>query len=115
MKGMHPDTGGAIDDDVEHIRRSIQRILTTPAGSRVMRREFGSLVPDLIDYPDSPANRLRLVAASYMAVIRWEPRVHFQSAEIQTGMDGKVSIDLRCQRVTGPRAGASINLSIPIK
>lgn len=115
MSGLRADTGFATDDEVEHIQRSIRRILTTPIGSRVERRPFGSLIPDLIDHPDNPSNRLRLIAATYMAIIRWEPRVRLSSASIVTTFDGQVGIDMQCQRRDGPRSGSAINLSIPLK
>lgn len=115
MSGMHAATGKTIAAEIDHIWASVRCILVTPMGSRVMRRPFGSLIPDLIDHPDNPANRLRLIAASYMAIIRWEPRVRLTRASITTTADGKVSIDMECQRRSGPRSGSSINLSIPIR
>lgn len=115
MSGMSANSGRATEDEVEHIRQSIKTILTTPVGSRVKRREFGSLLPILIDHPANPANRLRLVAATYMAVIRWEPRVHIDNAIVAINADGRVVIDLEARRRNGPRSRQSINLSIPIR
>jgi phage baseplate assembly protein W len=40
--GMNSQTGLSISE-VEHIRQSVRDILVTPVGSRVMRREYGSL------------------------------------------------------------------------
>ena len=48
--GMNPDGTGNLND-MEHLKQSVRDILTTPLASRVMRREYGSLVPDLIDEP----------------------------------------------------------------
>lgn len=48
--GMNPDGTGNLND-TEHLKQSVRDILTTPLASRVMRREYGSLVPDLIDEP----------------------------------------------------------------
>ena len=44
--GMNPDGTGNLND-MEHLKQSVRDILTTPLASRVMRREYGSLVPDL--------------------------------------------------------------------
>lgn len=112
--GMHGHTGRRIDD-VDHIRQSITDILTTPVGSRLKRRTYGSLLPSLIDQPASPANRLRLIAATFMAVIQWEPRVSLSQAAVQVAADGRVSVEIAAQRTSGPRAGSAINLNIPIQ
>jgi len=115
MAGMNRKTGRAIDDDVEHIRQSIVDILTTPIGSRVKRRTYGSLIPTLIDQPINPANRLRLTAATVMALIHWEPRISLLRSTIDITMEGKATIDLYAVRRTGPRSGAAINLAIPLR
>lgn len=115
MSGMAADTGRAVPDDLEHIRRSIARILTTPLGSRVKRREFGSLIPDLIDHPTNQANLLRLQNASLMAILRWEPRVTAPAGKIVVAFDGSATVDLDLVRRGGPRAGQPINLNVPIR
>ncbi|MCV6588938.1 MAG: hypothetical protein OIF57_07920 [Marinobacterium sp.] len=50
MQGMDSVTGKPLAD-MAHIRQSITNILTTPIGTRVMRRDYGSVLPDLIDRP----------------------------------------------------------------
>ena len=50
MMGMNAATGRALSG-LDHIRQSIAEILTTPIGSRLMRRRYGSEVPELIDQP----------------------------------------------------------------
>lgn len=111
---MNRDTGRAMDE-AEHIRQSIRDILITPLGSRVMRRTYGSLIPDLIDHPSNPANRLRLMAATVMAIIQWEPRVQVTAASLAIDMAGNVQIDLEANRRTGQRAGRRLNLWVPIQ
>ncbi len=113
--GMNRATGKGFADEAEHIRQSIRDILTTPVGSRVMRRRYGSLIPSLIDQPGNPANRLRLMAATVMAIINWEPRVSVQSATIDIAMDGTVTVDLQAIRTDGARAGAALSLAIPLR
>lgn len=111
---MNRETGRALDEDA-HLRQSIRDILTTPIGSRVMRRPYGSLLPDLIDHPANPANRLRLMSATVMAIIQWEPRVQITSATIALDRDGRVQVDLEATRRTGQRAGRRLNLSVPLQ
>lgn len=72
--GMNPDGTGNLND-TEHLKQSVRDILTTPLASRVMRREYGSLVPDLIDEPMNNTTRLQCMSAAVIALTRWEPRI----------------------------------------
>ena len=74
MAGMDAQTGRALDG-VAHLRQSITDILTTPIGSRVMRREYGSRLPALIDAAVTPGRLIDLYAATAEALARWEPRI----------------------------------------
>lgn len=82
----------------DHIRQSIVDILFTRIGSRVQREEYGSLLPELIDQPLNEATRLRVAAATLMAVARWEPRVNLAGAEISVQPSGAgVNVLLRAE------------------
>ncbi|MNP17787.1 Lysozyme [compost metagenome] len=59
---MNRETGRPIAL-LDHIRQSVADILTTRIGTRVMRREYGSQLPDLIDQPFNAATRLLAYAA----------------------------------------------------
>lgn len=111
---MNRDTGRRILDESDHIRQSIGDILTTPVGSRLMRREYGSLIPELIDHPGNAANRLRLMSASIMAILRWEPRVIVQSSALSIGLDGKAELQIEAVRRGGPRSGSRINFNLAL-
>lgn len=111
---MNRDTGRVMDE-ADHIWQSIRDILTTPVGSRVMRRPYGSIIPDLIDQPMNPANRLRLMNATVMAVIKWEPRVIVSSASLSLAADGRAQVDLEAIRRTGQRSGQRLNISVPLQ
>ena len=84
MIGMSAETGRTISD-AAHLQQSIADILTTPIGSRVMRREYGSLLPDLIDAPFNDATRLQAYAAVAMALMRWEPRIRLSRVQLSLG------------------------------
>ncbi|MDH1586995.1 GPW/gp25 family protein, partial [Stutzerimonas stutzeri] len=91
---MNRTTGTAIDSTA-HIAQSIGDILTTPIGSRVMRREYGSLLPDLIDAPFNDATRLQAYAAVAMALLRWEPRIRLSRVQLDLGEQaGQVLLDI---------------------
>ena len=76
--GMNPDGTGNLND-MEHLKQSVRDILTTPLASRVMRREYGSLVPDLIDEPMNNTTRLQCMSAAVIALTRWEPRIAWKA------------------------------------
>ena len=85
--GMSRNSGELLSND-DHLRQSIHDILTTPLGSRLMRRSYGSLLPFLIDSPANNATRLRLMAATATAIIRWEPRIKVSKVTLAIINDG---------------------------
>lgn len=85
--GMSRDNGTQLSTD-EHLRQSIRDILTTPLGTRLMRRDYGSLLPFLIDSPANDATKLRLMAATATALIRWEPRIKVSKVSLSLINDG---------------------------
>ncbi len=111
MTGMNTITGRALDD-LDHIRQSIRDILTTPLGSRVMRRDYGSIIPELIDQPANAVNRLRLASATVGAIARWEPRVRITRVAFDFDAEGKAAVDMDAVRVDGPRAGTPVGLNV---
>lgn len=98
-------TNGQRMDSSEHIRQSIRDILTTPIGSRIMRREYGSLLPALIDQPLHGVTRVRLYAATYVALLRWEPRIKIDSIAVLESAfaEGKIILEL-VARMSDPRS-----------
>ncbi|WP_038789844.1 baseplate assembly protein, partial [Burkholderia pseudomallei] len=48
MRGMNAETGRSMSG-LDHLAQSIGRIVSTPLGSCIQRRTFGSELPDLID------------------------------------------------------------------
>jgi hypothetical protein len=74
MIGVDQNTGRALEG-VAHLIQSVARILSTPLGSCIERRDFGAELFDLIDAPSNAATRVRLFAAIATALMRWEPRI----------------------------------------
>ena len=50
MRGMSATSGKELEG-LDHLKQSIIDILTTPIGSRVMRRNYGSRLFELVDKP----------------------------------------------------------------
>lgn len=61
-------------DGIAHVRQSIADILTTPIGTRVMRREYGSELAGLLDRPLTQGTLVDVYAAVASALAKWEPR-----------------------------------------
>ncbi len=107
--GMSRDTGRAITES-DHLRQSVRDILLTPQGSRLARREYGSLLSALIDQPQNPALRLQIMAAVYVALRRWEPRLQLDTITVNSSnMDGAMVIELAGQRNDGVPVSLSVS------
>lgn len=74
MNGVNRQTGKRLSGTA-HLRQSVIDILTTPVGSRVLLRDYGSDIPDLVDAPQDDQTRLKIIAATASALSRWEPRL----------------------------------------
>ncbi|MTC57449.1 MULTISPECIES: GPW/gp25 family protein [Providencia] len=109
--GMNAKTGRSLNDG-EHIRQSIADILRTPIGSRVMRRQYGSMLYDLIDQPQNPSLRLKIMSACYMALMQWEPRVRLQAIDYIRSDIGEMAVSLSGVIVS---SGEPVSISIPVR
>jgi phage baseplate assembly protein W len=113
MKGMHRSTGKPLDGTA-HLIQSIGDILSTPVGSRVMRRDYGSLLPELVDAPANPLTRLAVFAATAIALAKWEPRLKLTKVGLSVGLaPGQFELELDGQRLDLPGAPAA-TLAVPL-
>lgn len=114
MRGIDVHTGKAIEG-LAHLQQSISDILETPYGARVMRRDYGSLLPYLIDQPFHAGTRLRLYAATATALMRWEPRVQLSHVAMELGAaPGQVVLILEGTRTDTPVA-TPVSLTVPLQ
>ncbi|MDO6525438.1 GPW/gp25 family protein [Motilimonas sp. 1_MG-2023] len=107
--GMNRGNGREIND-LSHIRQSIADILTTPIGTRIMRREYGSHISELIDQPQNGATRMKMMAATVMALLAWEPRVDVVQIDIAKSDAGAAEITVHGV-VNGQNLAATVRLS----
>ena len=108
---MSRHTGLNIEKETNQISQAIQDILTTPIGSRVMRRTYGSLLPIMIDAPFNEITRLQLYAATATALIQWENRINLELISIDILDQGKFILDLKVVVVD---SNQNESLSIPL-
>ncbi|MDF7673523.1 GPW/gp25 family protein [Acetobacteraceae bacterium ESL0709] len=92
MAGIHAQTGKALDD-LAHVRQSIRDILTTPLGSRVLLRDYGSRLFELVDSALTASGRMAIYQAVVTAFVLWEPRFSVQKVEVTSGT-GSMALDL---------------------
>jgi phage baseplate assembly protein W len=93
MNGMNRFTGQVLSG-VDHLRQSIEDILTTPIGSRVMRRDYGSRLYQLVDAPINRALLVEIYSATAEALLKWEPRFELTRVRVEHITVGKIQIGL---------------------
>jgi len=92
--GVNAVTGAPLSD-WDHTQQSIRKILKTPIGARVMRRDFGSELPDLIDAKMTPRNILKLYSSAATAIQKWEPRFRMRFGRItRADVAGALSLEI---------------------
>ena len=93
--GMAADSGRLLVG-IEHLRQSVRDILTTRIGTRVMRRDYGSDCPGLVDAPMTPGTLVHLYGAAAKALRRWEPRLRLSRLQaVGATPEGRLSVDLK--------------------
>lgn len=112
MSGMDRITGAEIAE-IDDVRQSIADILSTPLGSRIARRTYGSRLFDLVDAPGNTANRVLLYAAVATALMRWEPRIRIQRVDIapSDALQGAWTVNL-ASTIVDAATSQSFRLSI---
>lgn len=115
MLGMNARTGGAIEGD-EHLVQSIEDILSTPIGSRVMRRDYGSLLFELVDAPTVKITLQQIFAAVAVALHRWESRLQLARVFVTRGLaSGEISIGVEGYRTDRPGPNSFTRLIVPLR
>lgn len=112
---MSATTGERIDG-MAHLRQSIQNILTTPIGSRVMRRNYGSLVPSLVDQPDNLLSQTRVFSAIHSALLAWEPRIEVKGIRSlrDVARPGYAEYEITAQLKTAFAKSQPLRLRVPV-
>lgn len=93
MAGLDRVTGKPLEG-WPHVAQSIRVILSTPIGTRVMRRTFGSWIPYLVDAPSTQDTLTRVFVAAATALDIWEPRFILQRVTVINAVPGHLEIDI---------------------
>ena len=93
MNGMDRNSGKPLGG-VAHLKQSITDILTTPIGSRVMRRDYGSRLFARIDAPITGELVAEIYADVVEALFNYEPRFEVSGVSVVSIDKGKIVLDL---------------------
>ena len=94
MIGMDRHTGQPISG-IEHLRQSIEDILTTPLGSRRQRPEYGSQLRRFVDLPVTEGWKSAVQAEVARALGRWEPRLKLSQVRVIAVLNGRIEFELK--------------------
>jgi phage baseplate assembly protein W len=108
---IDPNTGGvAAAGGAEKLKENIIHILLTGTGERVMHRDYGAGLRQLVHDPGNEALRAILQHQIAKAVGRWEPRVAVE--QVRVALDGPTLVAEIVYAVRRTRQRQS--LSVPI-
>lgn len=96
MLGMNVDTGEPLDG-LAHLKQSITILFNTRIGTRVLRRDYGSDLPNLIDRPADDELRVDMFIAIAEALNKWEPRLALQEAGMTVLEPGVIDFSLTAE------------------
>lgn len=85
---------GKSEEGLEHLQQSILDILTTPIGSRVMRRNYGSKLFQLIDAPVNNETIIDIYAAVAEALSMWENRIEVYEVKVTDIGVGELTLSI---------------------
>ncbi|HGM4965464.1 TPA: GPW/gp25 family protein [Pseudomonas putida] len=101
MIGLDRRTGQQ-STGLDHLKQSVEDILTTPLGSRRMRPEYGCNLRRFVDMPVNEGWKSAVQAEVARALGRWEPRLQLERVKVVSVIDGQIGLLL-----TGEYLGSS--------
>lgn len=108
---INKNNGRTLLSEQESIQQALADIITTPIGSRIMRREYGSLIFELLDQPTNDSLVLKCYSAIYTAVSRWEDRISISAIVMSSAKDSGLIFDIEGFLMV---SGEQMNLRIPL-
>lgn len=93
MIGMDRRTGKPLSG-LDHLRQSIEDILTTPVGSRRMRPEYGSQLRRFVDLPVNEGWKSAVQAEVARSLQRWLPQLKLEQVQVVAVVGGRIDFKL---------------------
>ncbi len=91
----------------EDLRQAVRTILTTRLGSDPLRPDFGSRVPDYIDWPIDRA-RPHIVRETVAAIRKWEPRVKIKRVRVLPSDAARITVSCELSVADGTEITAEV-------
>lgn len=91
--GMNAENGKTLSG-IEHLKQSINDILSTPVGTRIMRRNYGSRLMYLLDGPINEVMTAQIQAAVVEALSNYEPRIKLSRVVVNNIKDGRIDLTI---------------------
>ena len=108
LVGVDRRTGQAISG-IDHLHQSIEDLITTRVGSRVIRPEYGSYLPAMVDMGISPGLASAYQAEVSRAIQRWYPVFSVKSVRAVSITGGQITFS-----IAGVYLGDSITLELTV-
>ncbi|MGF6316492.1 GPW/gp25 family protein [Pseudomonas frederiksbergensis] len=93
MIGMDRHTGQPISG-IEHLRQSVEDILSTPLLSRRERPEYGSKLRRMVDLPINEGWKSAAQAEAARALGLWEPRLKLERLRVVSVLGGQINMKI---------------------
>lgn len=113
MNSFSPSTLLPIDGD-QALAEAVRTVLFTPVGTRVMRRDFGSLLLELIDQPQNQETVVSLYGATALALMRWLPVFRLAKVVLEHLAPGRAQLLLEGADRSSPAPNALIRIAVPL-
>ena len=113
--GLTPGASVALSSGPENIRESLEVIVATEPGERIMRPEFGTGLREFLHEPNTTATHRLIQERITRAVQRWEPRVRLDSVAVAGDrQDARRAIaEIRYRLVaTGETAALAVGVAV---
>ena len=97
---VDPRGGIALTSSARNIEQSIEIILKTSPGERVMRPEFGSRIHELVFAPHDVVTEGLVIHYVVEALEQWEPRIQVREVDIlppDPDKDGVLMVEIKYQ------------------
>lgn len=102
-------------DGPANIRESIQLILMTNPGERVMRPDWGAGLSQFLFEPNTVATRRLVQERITYALRRWEPRIQIELVSVEEdSADPEAALAQIQYRLVSTGQAAQIDLSVPL-
>ncbi len=111
MKGMHAQTGKVLNG-MKHLEQSIKDILSTPIGTRIMRRSYGSRLMYLLDQPVNENLVATIQVAITEALGYYEPRLKLSQVAVNDVAEGRIDFTIEGHYLPDNRIIRLENLTI---